>query len=175
MELKLVKPNEIYIDQYLNLVDECKMDIEKCGMTYLIPISDRGKISLEINKLIDNERGINLPVGWVPSSTYWLMDEENTCIYGAINIRHSLTEYLSFRGGHISYYIRLSKRTKGYATKMLGLALEKCKALHLDKVLITCAKDNLGSAKTIQNNGGILHSEDTEEGEEFQRYWINIK
>lgn len=174
-ELSLVKPNEIYINQYLNLTDECKIDVERCGMTYLIPIFDRERALVEIHKLRDNERGINLPEGWVPASTYWLMDVDYTCIYGVINIRHALTEYLSFRGGHISYYIRLSKRTKGYATKMLGLALEKCRDLCLDKVLITCAKDNIGSAKTIENNGGIFDSEDIEEGETFKRYWINIK
>lgn len=174
-ELRLVKPDGVYINQYINLINECKIDIEKFGMTYLIPISDRDKILLEIHKLRDNERGLNLPDGWVPASTYWLMDRDYTCILGVISIRHALTEYLSFRGGHISYYIRLSKRTKGYATKMLGLALEKCRDLCLDKVLITCAKDNIGSAKTIEKNGGIFHSEDIEEGEEFQRYWIDIK
>lgn len=175
IELSLVKPNEIYINQYLNLTEECKIDIEKCEMTYLVPISDKDKILDEIYKLRDNENGLNLPEGWVPASTYWLMDADYTCIYGVINIRHALTEYLSFRGGHISYYIRLSKRTKGYATKMLGLALEKCRDLCLDKVLITCAKDNIGSSKTIENNGGIFVSEDIEEGEMFKRYWINIK
>lgn len=174
-ELRLVKPKGVYINQYINLINESKIDIEKCGMIYLIPISDNDSILEDIQQLNDNEEGLNLPEGWVPASTYWLMDEDYTCIFGAITIRHTLTEYLSFRGGHISYYIRFSKRSKGYATKMLSLALEKCKDLQIDKVLITCAKDNIGSAKTIQNNGGIFHSEDSEEGEEFQRYWINIK
>jgi len=41
--------------------------------------------------------------------------------------------------------------------------------------MITCAKGNTGSAKTIKNNGGILHSEDIEDGESFQRYWIDNK
>ena len=49
IELNLVKPNKIYINQYLNLTEECKIDIEKCGMTYLIPIYDRDKILLEIH------------------------------------------------------------------------------------------------------------------------------
>lgn len=174
-ELILVKPDRVYINQYINLINECKEDIERCGMNYLIPSSDNDRILEDIQQLKDNEKGINLPDGWVSSSTYWLMDRDYTCILGVISIRHALTEYLTFRGGHISYYIRLSKRAKGYATNMLSLALEKCKDLQIDKVLITCAKDNIGSAKTIQNNWGILHSEDIEEGEEFQRYWIDTK
>ena len=53
--------------------------------------------------------------------------------------------------------------------------LKQSKKLQLDRVMITCAKGNTGSAKTIKNNGGILHSEDIEDGESFQRYWIDNK
>ena len=42
---------------------------------------------------------------------------------------------------------------------MLKLALEESKKIRLDKVLIVCDKDNIGSAKTIINNGGILENE----------------
>ena len=57
---------------------------------------------------------------------------------------------------------------------MLALALKECEKIGLKKVLITCSKSNIGSAKTIINNGGVLDSEDTDNGEVFQRYWINL-
>jgi predicted acetyltransferase len=46
-------------------------------------------------------------------------------ILGSVNIRHCLNEDLLFRGGHIGYGIRPTQRKNGYATLMLGLALEK--------------------------------------------------
>ena len=57
---------------------------------------------------------------------------------------------------------------------MIGLALEKCKELGINKVLMTCDKTNIGSAKSIINNGGVLESEFEEDGVVEQRYWITV-
>lgn len=172
--LKLVKPDGKYRKEYLSFVAECAEDIKACGMDHFMPLSSESSFLDDVNNLLNIEKGIGLPSGWVPASTYWLMDDCSSKIYGAINIRHRLTEYLRFRGGHVAYYVHRLERKKGYATKMLGLGLEKCRELGIDKVLITCAKKNAASARTIVNNGGVLDSEDTEGGEVFQRYWIDI-
>jgi predicted acetyltransferase len=103
------------------------------------------------------------------------MINESNHILGVVHIRHRLNEYLLFRGGHIGYAIRPSERRKGYATKLLSLALMVCKTMHIEKVLVTCAKNNIGSAKTIIKNGGILYSEGIDNGELFQRYWIDLR
>ena len=112
--------------------------------------------------------------GFVPDSTFFCLDEDRNIIVGAVNIRHYLNEYLLKYGGHIGDGIRPSERRKGYATKMIGLALEECKRLGIDKVLLVCDKDNIGSAKSIINNGGILENEVLEEGKLIQRYWITL-
>ena len=79
-------------------------------------------------------------------------------------------------GGHIGDGIRPSERRKGYATLMIKLALEECKKRGINRVLMTCDKDNIGSAKSIMNNGGVLENEIIgEDGKTIQRYWINIK
>jgi len=57
---------------------------------------------------------------------------------------------------------------------MLSLALKQCEIIGLPKVLITCAKSNTGSVKTILKNGGVPDSEDTDDGEVFQRHWIDL-
>ena len=44
----------------------------------------------------------------------------------------------------------------------------------LDKVLITCDKENIASASTIKCQGGVLENEVNEEDEIVQRYWINL-
>lgn len=61
-----------------------------------------------------------------------------------------------------------------YATQMLRLALEIVKSMGIERVLVTCDKDNMGSAKTIIKNGGILESEDIYDGVLIQRYWIDL-
>lgn len=86
-----------------------------------------------------------------------------------IDIRHRLNDYLLNFGGHIGYSVRKSERQKGYTTEMLALALIECMKLNIKRVLITCDKDNIASAKTIINNGGILEGSGI-----TQRYWINL-
>jgi len=122
----------------------------------------------------ERERGENIPDNWVPDSTFWLVSEQNKVI-GAVNIRHELNERLFQSGGHIGYGIRPSERQKGYATKLLALALHKTKDLGISKALVVCDATNIGSERTIRNSGGV---EDTnfveEDGNVLKRFWITI-
>lgn len=113
--------------------------------------------------------------GFVPDSTYFCLDEEKNIFVGAVNIRHYLNDYLLNYGGHIGDGVRPSKRRKGIATKMIALALDECKKLGIHKVLMTCNKDNIGSAKSIINNGGVLENEVLMDEKTEQRYWIYLK
>lgn len=59
---------------------------------------------------------------------------------------------------------------------MIRLALEECKKIGIDRVLMVCYKDNIGSRKSIINNGGVLENElPAEDGKIDQRYWISLK
>ena len=111
------------------------------------------------------------PPGFVTGSVYFAV--ENGKIIGTIAVRNYLNDALLKKGGHIGYAIRPSERQKGYGTKMLALALEKCRNIDIDKVLITCDKSNIASSKTALRNGAVLENEITEEnGNTIQRYWI---
>lgn len=173
--LKLVTPDSKYEKQYMRFIKDCAEDIHKHEMSHYMPLSSAHSFFDDIRNLSYSEKGVDLPVGWVSASTFWLTTENYDRILGAISIRHKLTERLLFRGGHIAYYVHKYERQKGYASEMLRLGMEKCRELGIDKILITCAKSNIGSVKTILNNGGAFHSEDIEEGEQFQRYWIELK
>ena len=71
-------------------------------------------------------------------------------IVGIIDLRHHIDHpILSTWGGHIGYYVRPSERRKGYATKQIALALDYCKSLDIDKVLMSCTIDNIGSEKKV--------------------------
>lgn len=121
-----------------------------------------------------NECQLTAPVTYVTHSTYWLIDEASR-ILGTINIRHQLNDALRIIGGHIGYGIRPSEREKGYGSKILALALSKADDLGISKALITCDKDNQGSIKVIENNGGVLWSEEVYNGTEILKYWIDVK
>lgn len=118
----------------------------------------------------------NIPAGRVPANTFFFIRTSDEKIIGMINIRHRLNDFLLNRGGHIGYSIRPRERNKGYATIMLKKALVKCRELELKRVLITCDKLNIASARVIQKNHGILENEIYSEtfSECVQRYWIDL-
>lgn len=96
-------------------------------------------------------------------------------ILGAIHVRHHINHpKLKVVGGHIGYGIRPSERRKGYAKEMLRLALSEARTIGLNKVLLTCDENNIGSYKTIEANGGILESSIVVEGKNKRRYWISL-
>ena len=111
----------------------------------------------------------------VANSTFWLVDS-NAEIVAISNLRHELNDFLLSYGGHIGYGVRPSARRRGYATQVLGQTLLKAKARGIDRIRITCSKDNVASAKTILRNDGKLEDEVfmPEQGELICRYWINL-
>ena len=114
------------------------------------------------------------PEGGVPHSTFWLVTGDRRVV-GASNLRHRLNDRLRASGGHIGYGIRPSARRKGYATRLLSLTLEKARDLGLTRVLLCCDQGNVGSERTIRNNGGIpdqSHLDD--DGRTVLRFWIAL-
>ncbi|WP_233573217.1 GNAT family N-acetyltransferase [Leptotrichia sp. OH3620_COT-345] len=114
------------------------------------------------------------PDGRVPDTTLFCLDTDRNIFVGAVNIRHYLTEELLYTGGHIADGIRPTERRKGYATAMISLALRECRKLEIYKVLLTCDRNNIGSAKSIIKNGGVLENEVIKDGIAIQRYWIDL-
>ena len=92
-----------------------------------------------------------------------------------INIRLSLNESLERLGGHIGYSIRPSERRQGYNRINLYLALLICREHGIDRVVLDCNRDNLGSSRSMMALGGRLIREWADEREgECQRYEINV-
>lgn len=127
-----------------------------------------------LDELIKNSNKSTVLEGFVPATTYLAIRENDQQLVGMINIRHELNDYLLNLGGHIGYSVRKSERRKGYAGQMLSMALDICQTLYINRILITCDKNNIGSAKTIIKNGGQLENEVTEAHRITQRYWIDL-
>lgn len=148
--LVLLEPCGEYLASYL----EARGEALEHGMTA------EGFSSAPADELLrrydDLRQGRGLPPGWVAADYYWLVDVDKRRFIGEIGIRHSLTEALERYGGHIGYAVRPSEWNKGCGSLMLGLALEKAKALGLSEILITCDDDNAASAKVMEHNGFTL-------------------
>jgi predicted acetyltransferase len=123
--------------------------------------------------LAERERGENLPANHVPAT--FLFAFAGPTIVGRVAIRHFLNPSLEHVGGHIGYVVVPEYRRQGYATAILRQSLQIARQkLGLERVLVTCDDDNVGSIKTIEKNGGVLESIVTgpDGDKRKRRYWI---
>lgn len=122
-----------------------------------------------------NSREITAREDWVPTTTLFAVRKEDKKIIGSTHIRHNLNqEILQQYGGHIGYAVCPEERRKGYGTTILELALNYSLSLGLDKVMLSCRKDNPASQRIIEKCGGIFEREFRENDQEILIYWINI-
>ena len=174
MNIELIRLTTEYREQLFEMLTEWKNDIIE-NHTNMSPwkiwANDFHDLECYIKSLDTRKKEEN---GWVPDTTLFCLDKDRNIFVGAVNIRHYLNDELLKTGGHIGDGIRPSERRKGYATAMIALALEECKKLGIKRVLMTCDKNNIGSAKSIINNGGVLENEVEEDGHIEQRYWIQL-
>ena len=164
------EPKDVTLEQILNYKEEFVLNNEiihgAANMTALsIP---------EWVKFVENTKyKETVTPGFVTAHTFFALDNDK--IVGIINARHELNDYLLNLGGHIGYSVRKSERRKGYAKKMLNYTSKFLFSLGLEKILITCDKNNVASKRTIESCGGILENEVIEENRTTLRYWIYKK
>jgi predicted acetyltransferase len=138
-------------------------------------ISTSGRTLLQ--RYHDQSLGIGLPPGYVPATTFWLVAGDEWIGIG--NIRHRLTPELERFGGHIGYAIRYSRWNMGYGTLQLRLLLAEARRLGFKRALITCSRGNIGSARVIEKNGGVLENivDNVIDGQRIEtcRYWGDLR
>ncbi len=112
----------------------------------------------------------------VESTEFIYVRESDRRIIGTTQVRRRLNEDLLISAGNIGYSIRPSERRNGYGKRMLASALDYCRWLQLEKVLVTCSEDNEASRRTILANGGVYENTlfDEEDGDNIERYWITL-
>ena len=178
MTLKLVKPSKKYLQAFLDVVDDYRSDtnqFKEVQVGKLITAIDENKADEYIKSLRDAERGIGLPDGYVPSTSFWLMDDDKWV--GAFAIRHRLTPHLEQEGGHIAGNI--SPKYRGKYSSFIGakLVLAAAHKMGLKRVLITCNAGNSASYRAIMGlmklYGGEQLPDSFVKGHDEHRVWGN--
>ena len=129
-----------------------------------------------VQRTLENAHPDTVHGDWVVADTFFTVRQTDGRIVGMVDIRHSLdTPFLTTIGGHIGYGVRPSERRKGYATAILGLALEHARGLGLSQVMLSCYQDNEGSRRTILKWGGVKEREVVHtDGKTVDVYWIGL-
>lgn len=145
----------------------------------VIDFKNLGRMNFQqwLNNLEKNKYEENLPEDY-STHTFYLVENNEDRIIGAIDLRWKKVPALMKFGGFIGYSIRPSERGKGYATEMLKLGLQKFKEVDnkREKVLITCKDFNIPSKKVIEKNNGIYENTyyNEDDGFTYLRYWIKL-
>lgn len=127
--------------------------------------------SAYLERIAPLSRGEGVPPGVVPwTDLYGVVDG---VLVGRVSVRHRLTESLERVGGHIGYGVRPAYRRRGYATVLLHAGLAVARDLGIDRALVTCDDDNVGSATVIERCGGLLENVvHVPRGKPKRRYWV---
>lgn len=173
-EFLLVRPKEKYVERifaYRQEFLQTDSSMDGCGSLKTI--------SNPLEWIADGERKSKketCPEGFVVATQFLYIRKSDNRLVGMIQVRHELNDFLEKYSGHIGYSIRPSERRKGYAKRMLNDALDYCKEIGLDKVMVSCTKSNQASRKTILSNGGKYESTIFEPNEkiDLEKYWIDL-
>jgi predicted acetyltransferase len=168
---RLETPAETWRESYLEALEEYHQEGRYLEYD---PVELRRDFPAFIRRIAGYSRGEGLPEGFVPSSDYWLIDDDQ--FIGRVAIRHQLNDWLIKVGGNIGYDIRPSKRRMGYGTQILALALPKAREIGLTRALVTCDEDNIGSRKIIKANDGKFENRLmlVDDRPAILRYWIDL-
>lgn len=158
--LRLVRPDGRFEASYRAYIEELG-DEER----YPFPMDfDPGDFYAMLRRIERFEQGVDLPEGFVPSSTFWLVDGDE--LLGVSNLRHRLNDGLRAYGGHIGLGIRPSRRGQGLGIELLARTIEQARARGIGDVHIHCHADNDASARMIRRVGGREQPEqDSSDGE----------
>lgn len=148
---KIIKPSEENLNSYLAACREYK---ERGILGDNLHDPDEfhiwGPGLIERYEMMSQGQG--LKEGYVPATSYWLVEGGEFVAEGSI--RHQLTPPLVRYGGHIGYAVRATKWGLGYGTLLLSLLLKEAADMGIESALLTCNEENIGSARVMVKNGG---------------------
>ena len=167
--MKLIRPNESLKQEFFDIIEDYKKNEEWFYYyKYDSALEDYAGYLLDLDK---ESKGIDLVEGHVPTTVYWLVDEEETEIRGVIRIRHRAIPI----HGNIGYDVPPKMRFKGYGKEILRLGVIEAKNIGIDEIQISCGAGNEGSKRIIEENGGEFIASKIDNFERFNQYIIKLK
>lgn len=126
--MKLILPEQITATQYAAYLKDW-------GAERIVPIASANPKNLPFEEWRREsiQKRTRVPEGFVNETLYFLTDDNETKLFGAVDIRHELNDYLRLFGGHIGYGIVPSERRHGYAKIQLALALPIARSIGIKR------------------------------------------
>jgi len=152
-QMEIVSPSSQYKNSYYEYLKELG-DEDRYPFTLDF---DSKNFEALLARLDDFANGKNLPDGFVPSTTLWLVKEHE--LIGVTNLRHFLNSKIEYCGGHIGLGIRPAYRGQKLGNLLMKKSIDVLNKMGINHVHVHCHKANLASAFAIKNNGGELDSE----------------
>ena len=163
MTFEIVRPEPRWLEAYL---ETCRLTRGHLHDGYLVHDPDefprwKDRIFTDYR---NQEAGIGLRPGIVPSITFWLIEpgdgKKDECL-GVLNIRRVLNEKLRRYGGNVGIAVRPDRRRRGIATKTFLRLPGLFRACGIrDGIFLTCYAENIPSVRAIQKIPGILIEKD---------------
>ena len=103
LDTHLISPSADLADTYREFL----ADVERHGeqpVPWVLSIKVPSFDEL-VRRLDGYSKGIGLNAGFVPHSTFWLIDADRKLV-AVSNLRHELTPFLMREGGHIGFGVR---------------------------------------------------------------------
>jgi len=170
--VRIETPSTDLREAFLRMLDDYAAHDPQNGEYYAAARID---FDAYVQRLCQEEQGIDLAPGMAPCSQRWLVNDSGACV-AVVSIRHNIdTAFLANEAGHIGYDVAPSFRRQGYGLACLQAGLSEARQSGLARVLLFAVADNIASWKIIERCGGVLESEhlSTHYGVSVRRYWIN--
>ncbi len=164
------------IVEYINEFAEYKSDLN--GIGSLDKILEGYTFEEALERCLNmKDKTYAEKVGRCPGKTFLLIRESDNKLIGTLNLRWDLNEAMQRFGGHIGYGIRPTERRKGYNKINLYLGMIEAQKVGLERVMLDCDVNNIGSDKTLKALGGKLERTeiDPSDGILTNVYWFNVK
>lgn len=129
-------------------------EMAPAGFKFLLHWDGEEPFDRYLDRLTKQEHGTDLGHRQVPAT--FRVAAVGDDIVGRVHMRHRLNDDLRTEGGHVGFGVLPAHRGRGFATRILELALAHLAELGVDDVLVTCADGNLASRKVIERCGGEL-------------------
>ena len=168
---KLIIPNESYAAEWQNAVNKLQ---KKDGK--IIPSNLYAEnFTSFLNNVRNLAEGKNLPIGYVPSELYFMVENGNPdVILGVTDIRLGTTPAIEQYFGHAGGCILPAYRRHGLGKCIIGLSLDILRKKGFKTVVMTCETWNEGSRKAIIFNGGSFIGISSLNGKTYERYLFTL-